>query len=518
MLTSQFHGPRRALALALGAALAVLATPSSAQTGAALTPPQPTVLDPVVVTGNPLRSRELAAPISVLAGDELVLRRGSSLGETLNGQPGVSSSYFGPNANRPIIRGLDGDRVRIQSNGSASLDASALSFDHAVPIDPLVVERIEVLRGPAALMYGGSAMGGVVNALDNRVPKAKIDGPGGAAEVRFGGAERERGGAALIETGNGRLALHADAFGRQTSDLRVPNYTPVEDGAPLAPADRVRNSAARAGGGALGAAITSGSGYLGLAADTYDSRYGVVAEPDVVIRMRRDHLALAGEMRDLGGALRSLRAQLNRSRYEHREIEGSGAVGTTFATSGTEARLELEHAALGPLRGVFGLQLEAINFSALGEEAFVPSTRTRRQGRPGRWARSPPACDSIARAWTPPGMPIPPRPSSDRRARGASRWRARRWPTGGRSHGSGACRPRWPPRSARRPRSSSLPMACMPPPGPTSAAILRSHPSAAPTSTWRCNGNPAPTDGARACAVRASHATVRGRPAGQMWT
>ena len=365
---------RSALGIALFSAFATLSQASHAQAQ-----PAPAALPDVVVTGNPLRSSSSPAPVSVLTGDELVLRRAGSLAETLNGLPGVSSSWFGPNANRPIIRGLDGERVRVLSNAGASLDASTLSFDHAVPIDPLFVERIEVLRGPGALLYGGSAVGGVVNALDNRIPKAPVEGVNGAAEVRFGGAESERGGAALLEAGNGRFAIHVDAFGRRTSDLRVPRYTPVEDGTPLDETRRVRNSAARTRGGSLGGAWTFGTGHLGVSADTYDSRYGVVAEPDVLIRMQRDHVGLSGEARELGGVLRTARVQLNHTRYQHEEIEGSGAIGTTFKTRGSEARIELEHAPLGPLRGLVGAQLEDVDFSALGDEAFVPSTRTRRQ-------------------------------------------------------------------------------------------------------------------------------------------
>ncbi len=337
-----------------------------------------TQLPPIVVTGNPLRSEQLAVPASVLSGDALLLRRGSSLGETLNGLPGVSASYFGPNASRPVIRGLDGDRVRVLSNGAASLDASSLSFDHAVPIDPLVIERIEVLRGPAALMYGGSAIGGVVNALDNRFPKDRLNGVSGSAEARLGGAARERGGAALVEAGNGRFAVHADVFGRNTDDQRVPRFVPVEDGTALPEATRIHNSAARTRGGALGASTFFDGGYLGIAADTYDSRYGITAEPDVLIRMKRDHLALAGEVGDLAGPIRRVRAQLGDTRYRHEEVEGSGEIGTTFRVDGTELRLEAEQVPLGPLRGVFGMQWEDQEFSALGEEAFVPATRTRR--------------------------------------------------------------------------------------------------------------------------------------------
>jgi iron complex outermembrane receptor protein len=386
------HHPRRRAAprLAFTAAAALAAFAFEARAQSAPVPPaapasgaspsaKTTVLPEVVITGNPLRSIELAAPVSVLGGDELTLRRASSLGETLNGLPGVSSTWFGPNANRPVIRGLDGERVRVLNNAGASLDASTLSFDHAVPIDPLIVDRIEVLRGPGALLYGGSAVGGVVNALDNRIPKTALNGVSGAAELRVGGAERERGGAALVEAGNGSFAVHADAFGRRTSDLQVPRYTPVEDGAALDESTRVRNSAARTNGGALGASWTSGNGHLGASVDSYDSRYGVVAEPDVVIRMKREHIGLSGELRNLQGPLRTLRAQLNHTDYKHEEIEGSGEIGTTFKTRGTEARVELEHARFGPLRGLVGGQFEDFDFSALGEEAFVPSTRTRRQ-------------------------------------------------------------------------------------------------------------------------------------------
>ncbi len=341
---------------------------------------QTSTLAPVQITGNPLRAEESAAPATVLRGDELVLRRGSSLGETLAGQPGVSSTWFGPNANRPVIRGLDGDRIRILENAGASFDASSLSFDHAVPIDPLVVERIEVLRGPAALLYGGSAVGGVVNSIDNRIPRQPVQGVGGAVEARVGGADAERGGAALVESGNGALALHVDAFGRETSDLRVPRHTPVADGQALDPTTRVRNAASRANGAALGVSRTWNDGYLGVSLDQLDSRYGAVAEPDTVIRLQREHLALAGEQRGLGGFWRTVRGQIGRTVYQHREIEGTGEVGTTFDHRGTAGRLEAEHAPVAGWRGVVGLQAEDGRFAALGEEAFVPSTRTRALG------------------------------------------------------------------------------------------------------------------------------------------
>ncbi len=383
-MNSTLSFKRSALAAALGAAVAPLlfsASPASAQSAqaAATATATATPLPPVIVTGNPLRSADLTSPSSVLSGDGLVLRRGSTLGETLDGLPGVSSSYFGPNANRPVIRGQDGDRIRVLSNAGASLDASSLSFDHAVPIDPLVVERIEVLRGPAALLYGGSAVGGVVNAIDNRIPRAAVGAPTGSAEFRLGGASTERGAGALVEAGGAGFALHADGFWRRTDDLRVPAFDrPVDGGSERR--KRIVNSASRADGGALGGSLVWDHGYLGASVDSYRNTYGTVAEEDVTLRMQRNKLAIAGEVRSLNGPIRSVRGQLQSTDYQHQEIEGTGAVGTTFNNKGSDGRLELEHAPLalagGSLHGVFGVQAENARFSALGEEAFVPSTKT----------------------------------------------------------------------------------------------------------------------------------------------
>lgn len=334
-------------------------------------------LPTVLVTGNPLRSELRAQPAMVLTGDELLLRRASSLGETLDGLGGVAASFFGPNASRPVLRGLDGDRIRVLSNVGASLDASSLSFDHALPLDPLVVERIEVLRGPQALLYGGSALGGVVNAIDGRIPSQALQGLGGAAELRLGGAAGERGAAALLEGGGSGWAWHGDAFGRNTDDLRVPRYLRPDDAGGSQPQTHVLNSASRVRGGALGLSRVGSQGFLGLSWDHYANDYGTVAEEAVQIEMRRHKLALAGEWREPGGL--TLRGQAAHTRYQHLELEDA-AVGTTFKHRGMDARLELVHPGVGlgggRLEGVLGLQTEQARFEALGEEAFVPGTRT----------------------------------------------------------------------------------------------------------------------------------------------
>jgi iron complex outermembrane receptor protein len=364
---------------------AVAAAPIVVHAQASANPPPARPTDTssqsVVVTGNPLRSADVAAPSSVLSGDALVLRRGSTLGETLDGLPGVSSSYFGPNANRPVIRGQDGDRIRLLSNSGVSLDASSLSYDHAVPIDPLVIERIEVLRGPAALLYGGSAVGGVVNAIDNRIPRSAIDGPGGTAELRLGGPATERGASALVETGGNGLAVHADGFWRKTSDMKVPTYERPTDGAGFELQDTIINSASETYGGAVGGSMVWDHGYLGASLDTFRSDYGTVAEEDVTIDMVLNKLTVAGELRSLTGPISTVRGQWLMSNYEHQEIEGSGEIATTFKNKGSDLRIEMQHQPLslgaGKLAGVFGLQTENADFSALGEEAFVPSTTTR---------------------------------------------------------------------------------------------------------------------------------------------
>ncbi|WP_277964159.1 TonB-dependent receptor, partial [Pseudomonas sp. RIT-To-2] len=324
---------------------------------------------------------ELAAASTVLAGDTLTLAQKGSLGETLNGQPGVSSSYFGPGASRPIIRGQDGDRIRLLQNGVGALDASSLSYDHAVPLDPVNVERVEIVRGPAALLYGGTAIGGVVNTFDNRIPVDAIEGIHGAGELRYGGADTTRSSAGKLEAGDGTFALHLDANARSFNDVRIPGYahsTSVrasEDADDNGGKHRLANSDGRQDGGAIGGSYTWDHGYAGLSYSTYDANYGSPAEDDVRIRMQQDHYAFASQIRDLEGPFTSVKVNAGYTDYKHSEIE-DGEVGTTFKNKGYEARIEGRHQPLGPLEGVVGAQVNRSQFQALGEEAFVPQTDT----------------------------------------------------------------------------------------------------------------------------------------------
>jgi len=342
-------------------------------------------LPSIAVTGNPLGvgSDELVIPVSVLSGRELSLRREGTLGETLNGIPGVTATQFGPNASRPVIRGLDGERVRIMQNGVGILDASSLSFDHAVGIDPLIIEQIDVVRGPAALLYGGSAMGGVVNAIDHRIPKEQLNGVTGRAEARFGGPDSTRNGAAVIDIGNGQFAIHADAYTRKTSDLDIPGHAVSSrknraDGTLRENQGKLANSASEGDGGALGASLTFDNGYIGLSYSTLNNNYGVVAEEGVTIDMKSDRWDLATEFTDLYTIINRVKVRMAHTDYEHSELEGS-EVGTTFTNRGLEGGIEAGHAKVGNLSGVFGYQFSNTNFEALGNEAFVPIVNTQNQ-------------------------------------------------------------------------------------------------------------------------------------------
>ncbi len=340
---------------------------------------QAQTLPEVTVTGNPLGATDLITPGASLAGDALLFRSQTTLGETLNGLPGVSSTYFGPNASRPVIRGLDGDRIRILQNGGSTADASALSYDHAVPVDALVTERIEVLRGPSALQYGGSAVGGVVNVIDNRIPSEPIEGFGGRADLGAASGNKEKSGGVLLEGGNGRFAIHADAFYRDTGDVKVPlSLACARPGSPLLQ-NRICNSASRSDGGALGGTLFFDQGYIGASVSTLRSKYGTVAEDDVSIDMRSNRYALEGEWRPknvLGDFFTALHGKLSHTDYRHTEFEGT-TPGTVFANQGNDLRLEARHRPFGGLEGVIGLQSESSRFSADGEEAFAPHSRTR---------------------------------------------------------------------------------------------------------------------------------------------
>lgn len=383
----------RTSAIAFGMALAFPAVGASPTAKADPADPEPPPLvpaqvqpaerlDPVVVTATPLGSNlfELVNPVNVLSGQGLRRKVQPTLGETLAEEVGVSSTYFGPNASRPIIRGLGEDRIVVLQNGVSVLDASSISPDHAVSLEPLLMERVEVVRGPAAVMYGGNAVGGVVNVTDARIAQEGVAKPlNGAAELRYNSVSTDRAAAARLDVGNRRFVLHADGFVRTTDDLRIPGnaWTPYAQsllGEP-GPSRRLPNSNGNWDGGAVGGSYILDNGYVGAAYSNYSSRYGTVAEEDVRIKLDMDRFDFAGEVRDLGSLVRAVRWKVGYTDYQHQEIE-NGEVGTTFKNNGFDGRAELLHERIGPFTGAVGIQFTAFKFSALGEEAFVPTTTT----------------------------------------------------------------------------------------------------------------------------------------------
>ena len=361
--------------------LAVLSFIAAQHTGllAQTSSPAP-ALKEVTITGNPLGATDLVAPSAQYSGEGLLLRSKTTLGETLDGTPGISSTYFGPNASRPIIRGQDGDRIRILNNGGALLDASNLSYDHSVSADPISIERIEVLRGPGALQYGGGAVGGVVNVIDNRIPREALfdekGGVGGKVDLGAATGNKERSAGVLLEAGNNRYAIHVDAMNRETKDVNVPINIVCNRTVGTFTARSICNSASKISSTALGASIFFDQGYVGASVSGYRSNYGTVAEPNVNIGMKSDRFALEGEVRNIGGLIQSLKVQYSKTDYTHTEFTNTVS-GTVFKNRGSDLRAEARHAKLGNFDGLVGVQLEDGRFSADGDEAFAPYSRTR---------------------------------------------------------------------------------------------------------------------------------------------
>lgn len=373
----QFARTRLALAVT-----AVFAAGAQAQTSTAPPAPAPS-LSPVFVTATPLGSNlfELVDPANVLQGEGLRLKRQPTLGETLAQEVGVSASYYGPNASRPIIRGLGGFDIRLLNNGVGILDASASSPDHAVALSPFAVERIEVVRGPATVMYGGNAIGGVVNTIDSRIAEVGVAKPvSGAASYQFGSQDNLNAGGARVDVGNDRFVLHADLYETNHHDLRIPGsawslHAQAARGEP-GPFGSLPNSRGDSESYGVGGSLILGErGYAGLSYGEFRTNYGTVAEPNVTIDLEQTAWNFAGELRNTIPGLDALRVKYGYTDYQHTEFD-SGEPGTVFKSNGYNLRVEGLHAKIGPFQGAVGLELVDFDFSALGDEAFVPDTRT----------------------------------------------------------------------------------------------------------------------------------------------
>jgi iron complex outermembrane recepter protein len=323
---------------------------------------------------------DFAPGVTTLGQNELKKRRELSLGDTLRSEAGIQSSSFGPNASRPIIRGLDGDRIRVLQNGLGVLDASSQSADHAVPVDTMVVDSIEVVRGPMSLLYGASAVGGVVNVNTNRIHSNFEKGAISEFLVQGDSSQNALTTGARLDYGANNWMLHFDGGYRNANDLQIPGYarsdklrslTEQEDEAK----NKLPNSASTQRTAALGVSKIFNRGHLGASYYFLDNLYGVVADEEVLIKMKQNRFELHGEYRPEIENVKAIKIKTAQSDYGHKELEGS-EVGGTFKNEGNETRLEVI-TEKDKLKGVSGVQTQFFNFSAQGEEAFLPPTKNR---------------------------------------------------------------------------------------------------------------------------------------------
>lgn len=322
---------------------------------------------------TPMIIDDVFVPLTLVPEREIVATPGANLADSLQYRPGIAGSTFTPGANRPVIRGLDNYRVRVQENGIGSHDVSALSEDHAVPIDPFAADQIEVVRGPATLRYGSQAIGGVVSASNDRIPEF-VPRRGFTATTKggLGSVDGSADGAFKITAGAGNLAVHADAFKRHAGDYDTPQ-------------GRMPNSFVDNEGFSVGSSYVGSSGFAGISFTRYDASYGIAAG-ESFIDMTQDKVQSRGEWRVNGAGIEAIRYWFGQSDYQHREIENeTGEVGALFLNKEYEGRVEVQHlpvmTAFGELRGAVGTQFGQRKVSATafepGADSLLDPARTR---------------------------------------------------------------------------------------------------------------------------------------------
>lgn len=348
-------------------------------------------------------SKRLAGT-TILTGEELTREIRTTIGDTLSRQPGVSSTSFGPNASRPVLRGFQGDRVRILTDGIGSIDVSNTSVDHAVIINPLTADRIEILRGPSALLFGSAAAGGVVNVLSSRIPRKVPDEPVHISALgTYGSAANERSGTAAIDVPvASKFVVHFDGSYSKTGDLRTGGNllsAPLRAQALASPDADIRalaslkgklpNSAARTWEVAGAAAYIDDNGTIGFSVSHYDSLYGVpirfslnpaIEGEQVRLDVQQTREDLRAEVNTGGGFLDKIKFRAGHANYQHNEIDDTGAIGTTFLNDSIEARLELVQTEKNGWKGASGFQMSIRDFNVIGDEAFVPKNTTKQFG------------------------------------------------------------------------------------------------------------------------------------------
>ena len=328
--------------------------------------PAPVKVDKVLVTASPFAGQdELQAvqPGTVVGREALTRDRAASLGDTLATQAGVQSSSFGPGASRPIIRGLDGPRIKTAENGVGTMDVATISPDHAVTSEVLGARQIEILRGPATLLYGSGAIGGLVNVVTDRIPQAHSDGLRVLGDARFSTAERTRDFGGQLRTSAGPFAFTGEASDRRTDDYETAT-------------GKLANSDTSSRNASLGGSYIAGNGFVGVGVTRLESNYGIPSPDATRIDMQRNRIETLGEFNDVMN-LERVRFSAANNGYRHTELESDGTVGTVFRNNASSARFDVQTKPIAAWRTVVGAEIERAEFSAVGAETIVPLTSTR---------------------------------------------------------------------------------------------------------------------------------------------
>ena len=342
-------------------------------------------LEALTIESSPLgtKTNEITQAWSVLAGDDLDRAKAATVAETLSDTPGVSQTHFGPTANRPIIRGMDKFRIRVLQNGTDTFDVSAQSEDHAVPIDPLMVDRIEVLRGSSALLHGGSAIGGVVNVIDRSIPTSPIESHGASLLSNYSSVNEGLSYGAIAFGSSEKLIYQLNVSKRDYNDYDAPTFAPEDHhgGGTLPARDIVENSHSDSTNFGFGASYMLDSGFIGFSLSSSENDYGVPgehAESDTLIEMESDRFELRSEF-DISDSdwLTGIDLNFGYGDYKHSESGYEEENGTTewhthatYLREGFEGKIAFKHE-VGNLEGVFGIHGIFDEFRIDGEESIL---------------------------------------------------------------------------------------------------------------------------------------------------
>ncbi len=395
------------------------------------------VLTELTITADPFNHNllEHSSPATILEKNDVILKAEPTIAETIGQEPGITTSYFGPGSSRPIIRGNAGDRVRVLKNGIGTLDISNTSEDHTVTSNPIAAESIEILRGPETLLFGSSAIGGIVNVTDNAIPENYIGEPlNGSFDYRQGTADDELSGALKLEGQAGKYNWHLDYFHQDTEDIDIPDFAESANLRAQEAAEgeehedeisrgKLLNSATRSQGFTAGSSRVWDKGFLGVSISSSRSKYGVPghaheshaheddahegeeehhddeehgdehhdelgdehhADEDagehsddegVAIDLEQVRLDVRGRVDEVNDFVKTAKFNLGISTYQHDELE-DGGIGTEFENDAFEGRVEITHEPISSFEGVLGFQIQGSDFSAVGEEAYLPQIDT----------------------------------------------------------------------------------------------------------------------------------------------